>query len=464
MVEGSKQISWIGLPLNRVCRGHVRMNRVGRSLGDTTMTSQARNAAQYLALEQQQLYYFLTAVRPVGEEKSELYPEPQYFNTAFISVAAQLPLVLDEISRRTGGPEQYGQKCRRVLSTSTALHLSGLAFLATWGREMWLLDEPNANQRTGVIGPDTALTLSDHDVAKILDFSHRTVTHYRQDGQAYPNSSGALGADYRILDNAAAESIAKQTVGVDADAGFSELRLLASIRALSFLMEGETREALMMHGPYPLGGGGEQLVLFECCDLNWSLFVNFPIPGDVRWALPPNPFPVANLAIALVLRDIRTSADRFGTLYIDPLTPKELLATALLTRGTDEFRDDGLSAIPVGEAKGLGRLCDEIQEHMFLQIASWDVRLRMAAGVLQEHMLLLRMLNAAGFSRAEIESEQKVIFERSAPVVDRYFERSLARPVEKLPFYGKLGTFAAGQAPAVFTPFIAADDVPGRRP
>ena len=424
------------------------------------MTSQALTAAQYLALEEKQLYYFLTAVRPVGEEKSELYPEPQYFNTSFIAVAALWPQVLDQISKRIGGPSAYGEKCRRVLSSCTALHLSGLAFLAAWGREMWLLEEPDADQRTGIIGPGIPETLSDRDLANALDFSYQAVTHYRRDGQAYPSATGALGAEYRILDAATAESIAANTAGVDEDTGFSILRLLASIRALSFLMEGETREALMMHGPYPLGAGGEQLVLFECCDLHWSLFPNFPIPGDVRWQLPPRPFPVANLAIALVLRDTKITTDRFGTLYIDPLTPKHLVRASLLTRGKDEFIDEGLSSIPVAEAKGLGRLCDEIQEHMFLQIAAWDVRQRMAAGVLQEHMLLLRMLSAAGFQRGEIEAEQKAIIERSDPIIRRYFESSLARPVEKLPFYAKLGAFAAGQASSLFTPFVAAHERP----
>jgi hypothetical protein len=426
------------------------------------MTSPALDSAQYLALEEKQLHFFLTAVRPVGEEKSELYPEPQYFNTSFISVAALWPAVLEQISRRVGGPAAYGEKCRRVLSSCTALHLSGIAFLAAWGREMWLLEEPNADQRTGIIGPGIPETLSDRDLAGMLDFSYQAVTHYRQDGQAYPNAAGALGPEYRILAPAAAETIATKTVGVDEDTGFSVLRLLASIRALSFLMEGETREALMMHGPYPLATSGEQLVLFECCDLHWSLFPNFPIPGGVRWRLPARPFPVGNLAIALVLRDTQVVTDRFGTLYIDPLTPKELVRASLLTRGKDEYVDEGLTAIPVSEAKAFGRMCDDIQEHMFLQIASWDVRQRMAAGVLQEHMLLLRMLSAAGFRRAEIEAEQKAIFERSRPIIERYFESSLARPVEKLPFYAKLGAFAAGQAASLFTPFVAADG-PSRR-
>jgi hypothetical protein len=214
----------------------------------------------------------------------------------------------------------------------------------------------------------------------------------------------------------------------------------------------------MMHGPYPVGPTGEQLVLFECCDLHWSLFPNFPLPDGVRWELPATAFPVANLAIAMVVRDTTVSADRFGTLYLDPLGPDNIVAASLLTRGRDAFVDQGLDTIPLAESGPLARLCDDIQESLFLQIAGWDLRQRMAAGVHQEHMLLLRMLSAAGWGRAEVVAEQQRIFGASEPIIARYFESCLARPVERLPFYAKLGAFAAGQAKSLFTPLEFADD------
>lgn len=421
------------------------------------MSVAAPGAAELLAIEESQLRYFVTAVRPVGEEKSELYPEPQYFNTGFLSVAALVPGVLDRIEARTGGAAQYGEGCRRVLSPATALHLSGLAFIATWGREMWLLDEPAADRRSGRIGPGIDATLSDREAARVLRFSWDAVTHYRQDGRAYPRDDGALGADYRILDAAEAAQVAAGTKRTGPADGAAVLRLLATVRALSFLMEGETREALMMHGPYPLGGGDEQLVLFECCDLHWSLFPNFPLPDGARWELPSRPFPVANLAIALVVRGSTVIADRFGTLYLDPLSGDHVVAASLLTRGRDAYVDEGLQELPLGEANALARLCDDIQESLFLQIAGWDLRQRMAAGVQQEHMLLLRMLSAAGYTRDEILAEQQRIFAASRPIIDRYFDACLARPVERLPFYARLGAFAAGQAPSLFTPLDFAE-------
>ena len=408
-------------------------------------------SAQYLALEEQQLRFFLTAVRPVGEEKSELYPEPQYFNTAFISLAALLQGVLERICERTQDAAGYGRRCRKVLSSATALHLSGLAFIATWGREMWLLDEPNADRRSGFIGPGIAGTLSDRDAARVLEFSYQAVSAYRRDGQAYPNPTGALGSDYRILTNEEVDGLAHRASAVDHDGAAAVLRLLASVRALSFLMEGETREALMMHGPYALRDG-KQLVVFECSDLHWSLFVNFPIAPGVRWSLPPKPFPVANIAIGLILRDTSVTADRFGTLYVNPLTTAQVVAAALLTRGKDAYRDEGLTTLPVSDARDLGRLCDDIQEHMFLQIAAWSLRERMAAGVWQEHMLLLRMLAAAGYDRAQIETEQTRIFSASTPIIERYFEKSLVRSVDQLPFYRKLNAFAVGSSKSLFTP------------
>ena len=415
--------------------------------------SMVLSSQELLSLEERQLHHFLTHVRPVGEEKSELYPEPQYFNVAFISVAAQLPGTIEKIVLRTGGTKSYAARLRRVLSPATALHMSGLSFIATWGREMFLLEDPGANIRGGVITPSGALTLSDDDVAHVLRFSYDVVRKYRCDGEAYPNATGALGRDYRILGAPEAEAIAEAT----SPAGFAETRevlgLLAAVRAISFLMEAETREALMMHGPYPVGGQGDQLILFECTDLRWALFPNFPLSGGARWSLPERPFPTANLAIALVVRGTQITADRFGTLYLDPFGPENVVSASLLTRGSNAFVDEGLSRIPLSEAKALRLLCDEIQEFMFLQIAGWDVRQRMEAGIYQEHMLLLRVLSAAGFSLAELEAEQRRTFELAKPIVERFFETCLARPTEQLPFYQRLGAFAGGSASALFTPF-----------
>ncbi|NNM01286.1 MAG: hypothetical protein HKO62_11090 [Gammaproteobacteria bacterium] len=412
--------------------------------------------AAMLELEQRQLHHFLTDVRPVGEEKSELYPEPQYFNTAFVSVAAQLPGTIDKLIARAGGVEAYAQRLQRVLSPATALHMSGLAFLVTWGREMWLLNDPDADPATGIITAPGGLTLSDADTAKVLQFSYDIVRQYRRDGRAYPNDSGALGTDYRILSADEARSIAAATTSTDATAGGEVLGLLATVRALSFLMEAETREALMMHGPYPVGDDGHQLVLFECSDLHWSLFPNFPLPDGVRWELPEEPFPVGNIAIAMVLKDVEVSADRFGTLYVEPLAGENVVAASLLTRGTDAYTDTGLEQLPITEARSLRRHCDDIQEFLFLQIASWDLKHRMAAGVYQEHMLLLRMLAAAGYDRAEIEAAQQEIYASSSAIIDKFFDASLARKVEELPFYQKIGAFAGGTSETIFTPLSAA--------
>ena len=427
------------------------------------MSAACPDANSLLALEERQLHHFLTAVRPVGEEKSELYPEPQYFNTAFISVGALLPRVLNLIEARAGGLEGYAARCRRVLSPATALHLSGLAFIATWGREMWLLEEPGADPLTGLIDPGIEATLSDREAARVLRFAHDVVCRYRRDGRAYPSEDGALGADYRILPDADVALIAAGVTAASERDGAAVLRLLATVRALSFLMEGETREALMMHGPYPVGSTGEQLVIFECSDLHWALFPNFPLPDGVRWELPPQQFPVANLAIAMIVRDTSIVADRFGTLYLDPLGAANIAAASLLTRGSDAFVDEGLSAIALSEAGPLARLCDDIQEFFFLQVAGWDLRQRMAAGVQQEHMLLLRMLSAAGYSRDEILGEQQRIFHDSRPIIERYFESFLARSVAQLPYYEKLGAFAAQQVPSLFTPLRFAEVQPGGR-
>jgi hypothetical protein len=404
---------------------------------------------ELLRLEERHIGYFLRAVRQVGEKKSELYPEPQYFNLSLMSAALRLPETTRKLAARAGGIENYARRIKRVLSFTSAVQLNAILLLTTWGREMLRLESELAGISGFLHG---APLLADHQVAEVLDFTYRVLSIYREDGHAYPAADGAYGDNYAILPSAEVDKIAGLTEPMDGVRAQEVLGLLAATRALSFLMEAETRDALMMHGPYPVGSDGHKLILFECGDLHWSLFPNFPIPGGVRWHLPADPFPVANLGIALVLRDCAVTADRFGTLYINPLSPKNVVAAALLTRGTDEFRDDGLSTILLQEAASLRRRCDAIQSEMFLQAVQWDARQMLTAGAMEEQMIQLRMLAAAGFDRSELEAEQQAIIEFQERIWPYYFERILARSSGEVPFFQRLRAFAEGRLPALFLP------------
>jgi len=44
------------------------------------------------------------------------------------------------------------------------------------------------------------------------------------------------------------------------------------------------------------------------------------------------------------------------------------------------------------------------------------------------------------------------IFASSKPIIDKFFDSSLARTVEQLPFYQKLGAFIAASSKNIFTP------------
>jgi hypothetical protein len=410
--------------------------------------------ADLLQLEDDQLYIFLTEIRALGEEKSDLYPEPQYFNAVLMGMAANYKYVLDKVAKRCGGADRYGAGARRVLSPATGLQFSVIGTIITHGREMLLLEDGVPGQRPGVVYDDGDLSLTDRDTAEILRFGYDTIRHYRQDGRVYPSDTKALGDNYRILSPADAGAIAANTTQIDQRGAQEVLRLMAAIRALSFLMEAETREGLMVHGPYSLEEPNHQLIIFECNDLRWPLFTNFPLSAGARWLLPDKPFPTANLAIALVLKDVSIQADRHGTLYIEPLSAMNVVSASLLTRGGSPYRDEGLSKIPVTEASALRRSCDEIQEYMFLQVAGWDVRQRMEAGVFQEQLVMLRILAAAGFDQRELEQEQLVLFERCARVYGPYFEAILARRSDQIPFFVKLNDFMARRIPRIFTPLV----------
>lgn len=415
---------------------------------DPTMSDQ-----DVLALEEHHLKIFLTDVRPVGEEKSELFPEPQYFSLGFMGGAVELPNATRMIVEKCGSAEAYGAGLRKILAPTSAVHLSGIPFMATWGREMILLEPDMPGKGNGVIFDDGELSLTDSQTANVLRFALTVKQTYRNDGRAYPADDRALGADYCILPIADARAIADRTTPVSPDQAADLLSLMATVRALSFLMEAETREGLMVHGPYPCLEPGHQLVVFECLDLHWSLFPNFPLPGGVRWMLPDEPFPVASLAIAMVLKDVSIKADRFGTLYIDPLGPENIVSASLLTRGTDFFIREDLSEIPLSEAKSLRRKCDEIQDFMFLQVACWDVDQRLYAGVMDEQMWFIRLLAGAGFNRAELELQQQAMFRKFEQVTRSCAASIASRKTADLPFFVKLGNFIGGQEKRLFTPF-----------
>lgn len=407
---------------------------------------------ELLRLEDYQLRLFMTGIREIGEEKSDLYPEPQYFNASLMGVAANWRYILDKVTARCGSPAKFGQRAQRVLSLATGLHISIIATIVTHGREMLLLQDNVPGQRPGVVFDDGELLFTDDDVGSVLRFAYDATRHYRQDGRVYPADDNALGSNFRILPPNEADGIAAQTTTVDIESARHVLELMAAIRSLSFLMEAETREGLMVHGPYPVGESGDQLIIFECNDLRWPLFPNFPISGGVSWSLPSNPFPTANLAIALVLRNVNIKADRHGTLYIDPMAPANVMSASLLSRGSNPYRDEGLTIIPISEAKSLRRICDDIQEYMFLQVASWSKRQRVEAAIFQEEMVLLRILAAAGYHQAELEQEQQVLFERCARVYERHFDSIMSLPSQQLPFFRKVSDFVVGKVPNIFSP------------
>ncbi|SCW34398.1 hypothetical protein SAMN02927924_00068 [Sphingobium faniae] len=401
-----------------------------------------------LSEEERHMGYFLREVRPIGEEKSELYPEPQYFNLALMSGAVRLPETIAKIRARTGGAQAYAKRIKRVLSGTSAVQLTGIPLMMSWGREMLHIEEELA---PGTVSPHTVLT--DQAAADTMAFAWDVVSHYRDDFYPYASQNSAYGPSYRILEEPALDELKAFIHPVDGESAQDLLSLIASTRALSFLMEAETRDGLMMHGPYPASRSDEQIIVYECVDLHWSLFPHFNFPSGQKWELPAEPFPLANVAVALQVKGAAIRSDRFGTLYVDPLGPENVVAGALLTRGVDAFTDEELKAVPVKQARSLSRKANELQSEFFLQLAQWSFEDRLLAGAMEEAMLQLRMLSAAGFTRSEIEREQQEM----QAFQDRFWPRFLPaiskRAAADIVFFQRLGEFAAGQRETMFRPF-----------
>lgn len=405
--------------------------------------------SELLALEERQLFFFQTDIRPVGEEKSELYPEPQYFHLAFQTMPLLFPHMRQSVLSRTD-PAGLGERMKRPLARCTALHASGAPFVSTWGRQMWLDLLGTANDDTRVITRVGDIEFTDADVAKDLRFWYEVSCSYREDGFAYPSRERGLGADYRIMSDAQARAFADNAVGVAPDRARELVNLWATVRALSFLMEAETRDALMMHGPYPLADG-RCLVMFECNDLNWRLYPEFPIP-DQRWEIPDKGFSAGDLSVGLVLRDVEVRADRMGTLYVTPWSADQITAATLLTRGPDEWADGELRAIDLADAAELARACDAVQESAFLQLAEWNTEQRLAAGHCQKLMFMLRVLAGSGAGESEIRGFFDRSLEVTQQVWDRHFRQLLEAAPEDLSFYARMGAFVGGESDHIFTP------------
>ncbi|HEU0019518.1 MAG TPA: hypothetical protein VFQ14_04420 [Thermoleophilaceae bacterium] len=413
------------------------------------MPVQAPNDADLLALEEQQLYHFMTDVRPVGEEKSELYDEPAYFHLSWPLMLQTYPEMIAGV-RSFGTEQELGARNQRILGRATGLHMSGTAIVTTWGREMWLT-MAEGERDSDLIAKVDEVTLTEADAADAMRFAYDWGCAYRQDGWAYPSRTSGLGADYKILPDDEAAAVADAAEGVDGDTAQEVLGLYASIRALSFLMEAETRDALMMHGPYP-AGENRSLIFLDCSDLRWSLFAEFPIPGGQRWQLPDERFPHPNLSIAIVVEGVSFEADRFGTLYADTWTPNKVVAASLFTRGEDEWSDGELKAVPLSDVRALRHAAEEIQEQMFLQLVTWDARQRVAAGHFQKGMFMARVVSGAGADFATARGVFDLYKRLTEPYWDQWFEPIFERGGE-MPFYLKLNAFVTGESPHVLTPY-----------
>lgn len=401
------------------------------------MASTHLSDAELLALEDRQMGYFLTDVRPFDDPAgvADLYPARQVMHTSCIALAALLPRLVDRILVRVGSPEAYAHRLRRVLSHATAQDIARVAQVATWGREMESLE--------GDAGPRA---LRDADCAAVLRFCYDVTRHYRVDGEPHPDDAAGLGSNYRILLQPEADALAQRCRPLATGQAGEVLALTAAMRSLSFLVEGQARAAVMMHGPYPTGARGIELIVVECADLHLE-------PDADDDPLPP--LDVANLAIALQLRGCDISADRFGTLHPRPLTSKNVVAAALLTRQPDPFEDTGLVGIPLARAGALRRQCERRHAALRERVSRWEPSRRLAAGVDQSYALLCRLLRAAGASVEELEAAHRHARDASAAIVARHRERNLLRAPAELPFFAKLARYVDGEEPRLFTPFEA---------
>ena len=383
------------------------------------MASTHLSAAELLALEERQLRYYLGDA-PAAASAWLREPAP-HLPVACSALAAQLPRTIERILARVGSPEAFAQRLRRVLSPAAAPQIAGAALRCTWAREMRLDAEP---------------PIDDERCGNVLRFCYDVTRHYRSDGEPHPDDAAGLGSNYRILGEDDVAALTRRCRPLARAQSEALIGLIDSVGALSMRVEAGTRAGLMMHGPYPTGVRGVQLVVFECSDL--------------REAQPLFPHP--DLAVAMQVRDVDVQADRFGTLHLQPWDADVPGSACVLTHG----EADGLVDVPLSRVGELRQRCDQIRSTWQHALVGWSPMQRDIVALWQEQKLLCRLLTAAGFDPDELDAARRHAETVGAPLIERHLIGADRDAATRTPaFFAKLREFMAGTEPHLYTRFEA---------
>lgn len=292
----------------------------------------------------------------------------------FYEKAAQL------LARLPGNvsPEEIGRRMKQLASRPNYLQLSILMCSYLGARQQRLLD---AAVEFGAPWPEERV----EEACFVVDFWRRVACAYRNDGRALP----AEGADTEpILAREVIAALAGQLRETSPEGQRRLRRLWATLELYAFLLHGEQRDGMFVHGPYPQEDGTE-IIVREFNDLQ-----NDFLP----WAQTQARNPYPNLALVLKLEGVRSRFDMFGGVLFDPVEVSPCIrAQALLTR--DEATGD-VHPLELGEIEAIQNAAAEAQNEIFQAATGWTPRTKIEYGIDLFANHLRTFFHAAGVGSA----------------------------------------------------------------
>lgn len=201
------------------------------------------------------------------------------------------------------------------------------------------------------------------DVVFLTDFWERVSRTYRTDGKLLPAEAGST---LTILDQATVEDVNERIEPAPEERHTTIRRMAATLELFAFILHGEQRDGIFVHGPYPLEDGS---VLFfkEYNDLR-----NDYLP----WARTEARNIYDNVVIAYRATDVTVTCDMFGTGSIEPHELGDRLhGIALITN-----REGKLETIPDDQVQAIQQAAADAADELYLKAAGWDERYKIEYG------------------------------------------------------------------------------------
>jgi hypothetical protein len=288
-------------------------------------------------------------------------------------------------------PEEIGWRMKRLCARPNFLTLSVLICGYLLGRQQHILD----------LGVEPGEPFPEDDperIGRVIEFWQRICRVYREDRGLFPEEhEGTM----RILSPEAVVWLRERLVGtslrtVDRHMLRRLRRMAATLELYAFILHGEQRDGLFAHGPYALASGDSRdvIIVREFTDLQ-----NTYLP----WAGTQARNLYSNLALVLVLRDVRTRFDLFGGVRIEPSDYEDRIrAVALLTVsedgdagtprdpereppgspiGTSVAWGSRVRDVPFEEVEEIERCAAQAQIELYKGALSWSSHFKIAYGV-----------------------------------------------------------------------------------